>query len=429
MNIFWFRRDLRLLDNHGLYKSLLNNRTQTIFIFDTFILNKILNKYDPRVQYIYDSLKYIHCYLKKIYNSSLKIYKGEVLECWKQIIDDFSKINFVFFNEDYEPYALKRDYLIIDFLYSYGIHVFSFKDQVIYAPNEILKKNKSPYTIYSAYSKKWKEKLNNEHILSYDLSSNFYNSNFDFPSLNFLGFFSSSIKIAKLQLNENVIKNYHIHRNFPYLNLTSNLSVYLRFGTVSIRKIIKNYQLVNEQFINELIWREFFMQILYHFPENEHYPFKKKYNNIIWMNDDYKFHQWKIGKLGFPLLDAGMRELNQTGRMHNRLRMLSANFLTKYLLIDWKLGEHYFAEKLLDFDLASNNGNWQWSAGCGCDAVPYFRIFNPEIQQKKFDPNLIYIKKWIPEINNVNQYHLHPIIDLKSSRNKSLLFFKNYLTI
>lgn len=424
MNIFWFRRDLRLFDNHGLCKSLRNNSTQTIFIFDTFILNKILNKYDPRVQYIYHSLKNIHFYLKKTYNSSLKIYKGEVLECWKQIIYDFSKINFVFFNEDYEPYAIKRDLLILDFLYSFGIRVFSFKDQVIYSPNEILKKDKSPYTIYTAYAKKWKKKIINDSILSYKLHSNFYNSSFEFPSLESLGFFTSSIKIPNLQLNSNLIKNYEINRNFPYLNLTSNLSVYLRFGIVSIRKIIKKYQEINDKFINELIWREFFMQILYHFPNNEHYPFKKKYNNIVWINDENKFNKWKTGNLGFILIDAAMRELNQTGRMHNRLRMLSANFLTKYLLINWKWGENYFAEKLLDFELSSNNGNWQWNAGCGCDSVPYFRIFNPEIQQKKIDPNLIYIKKWIPEINDINYCHPSPIIDLKISRNQTFLFFK-----
>lgn len=427
MNIFWYRRDLRLFDNHGLSKSLRNDSTQVIFIFDTLILKKINNRYDPRIQYIYNTLENIHFSLKTKYNSSLKIYKGEVLDCWKKIILEFKNINSVFLNEDYEPYAIKRDNLILHFLSSLGIKLFSFKDQVIYAPNEILKVNKTPYTIYTPYSKQWKKKINHDYILSYDLISNFYNSNFDFPSLQSLGFYASHIKIPELKLNENLIKSYDKNRNLVFLNSTSNLSVYLRFGTISIRKIIKKYQLINEKFINELIWREFFMQILYFFPKNENFAFKQKYNNIIWINDLNLFNKWKIGNLGFPLIDAAMRELNQTGRMHNRLRMLTSNFLTKYLLINWKIGENYFAEKLLDFDLASNNGNWQWSVGCGCDYTPYFRIFNPEIQQKKFDPDLIYIKKWIPEINDKNYLSSKKMIDLKKYRNRALSFFKYYL--
>lgn len=425
MNIFWFRRDLRLIDNHALSQSLKNNYTQTIFIFDDFILNPIKNKKDIRVQYIYDSLHSIDCDLKRYHHSSLKIYKGNILECWKKIILDF-KIDFVFFNEDYEPYSQKRDIEVLDFLNSIGIKMYCFKDQVIFSPNEILKSDKSPYTIYTPYSKKWKKYLHNVKIPFYDLISNFNVSNFEFPSLESLGFINSIISLPKLKLDKDLIKSYNQNRNFPSLDSTSNLGIYLRFGTVSIRKIVKENQSISETFINELIWREFFMQILYHFPENKSYAFRKKYNKIIWINDETHIECWKSGITGFPMIDAGMRELNQTGRMHNRVRMLVANFLTKHLLVDWKIGENYFAEKLLDFELSSNNGNWQWSTGCGCDAAPYFRIFNPDVQQQKFDSESIYITKWISNINDFT--YPKRIIDLKTSRNRAFQFFKKYLS-
>ena len=249
--------------------------------------------------------------------------------------------------------------------------------------------------------------------------SHFAKLEFNLPSLKELGFIRSSIKVHAYDISQ--LDNYDEVRNFPALNQTSFLSPHLRFGTVSIRKVVKQ-TVSNQSFLSELIWREFFMQILYHFKEVVHSNFRRKYDHIEWRNNAAEFESWKNGATGFPMVDAGMRELNATGYMHNRVRMVVAGFLCKHLLIDWRWGEAYFAKKLLDYELSSNNGNWQWAAGTGCDAAPYFRVFNPTTQIKKFDPEMTYINKWIPELNALS--YPSPIVDHKTARERAIAMYK-----
>ncbi|MCB9201866.1 MAG: deoxyribodipyrimidine photo-lyase [Flavobacteriales bacterium] len=424
VSIFWFRRDLRLNDNSALYFALQKGKVQCVFIFDDDI-TKQFSKDDARITFIYDSLKNIHEELVEI-GSSLKIYQGNVLKCWKEILQDFN-VDSVFCNEDYEPYAIKRDNLVDEFLRSNSVEFSSFKDQVIFSPNEILKQDQTPYLVYTPYSKKWKEAFNNLNgleVKSINLN-NLHKSDFDFPKLELLGFTHSKIKVKPYSIENKLLDNYAKKRDFPAENGTSNLGIYLRFGIVSIREIVNEIKDKSDVFLNELIWREFFIQILYHYPENENFSFRRKYENIQWRNNEEEFELWKQGKTGFPIVDAGMRELNETGMMHNRVRMIVANFLCKYLLIDWRWGEAYFAQKLLDYELASNNGNWQWSAGCGCDSAPYFRVFNPTLQAKKFDSEFKYIKKWIPEINDFS--YPKPMISEKFARERALKVYKEGL--
>lgn len=424
--IFWFRRDLRLHDNIALFHALQHQNVQAIFIFDDNILSDLKDKYDARVSFIYYQLQEINSQLLAV-NSSLQVFHGKPLEIFKQLSDDQS-ITKVFCNEDYEPYAIKRDFEVKQFLATKNIHFQSFTDHIIFHPNEIKKEDNSAYTVFTPYSKKWKLKLANTEVQDFPSENflhNFSIEKFNFPTLQSIGFEKSTIKIPEYNLTENLIKNYHLQRDFPSLEATSHLSVHLRFGTISIRKIVKFVKERNEIFLNELIWREFFIQILYHFPTVIHQSFKPKYGAIQWKNNAHYFECWKQGKTGFPIVDAGMRELNTTGFMHNRVRMIAANFLCKILQIDWRLGEAYFAEKLLDFELASNNGNWQWSSSSGCDASPYFRIFNPELQTKKFDKDFYYIKKWVKEWNTL-EYPV-PIVDIKTARDTTLEMYKNAL--
>ncbi|HFS67910.1 MAG TPA: deoxyribodipyrimidine photo-lyase [Flavobacteriia bacterium] len=423
LTIFWFRRDLRLEDNHALFLALQNKNVKPIFIFDTTILKK-LDVDDARVSFIYKQLARLHKILKK-YKSGIKIYYGNPIEIWKKIIYEHT-INQVFANEDYEPYAIKRDVEIHKILQSKQISFTLVKDQVIFAKDAILKSNGLPYTVYSPYKKVWLANFNKQLIKAYPSAS--YLNNLcifesEFPALKSIGFLPSKIKVKPI--NTNSLENYDKLRDFPARNSGSNASVHLRFGTVSIRKLVKLAIAKNEVWLSELIWREFFTQILYHFPKVVTHSFKPKYDRIPWLNNMDLFHAWCQGKTGYLLVDAGMRELNKTGYMHNRARMICASFLCKDLLIDWRLGEDYFAKKLLDFDLASNNGNWQWAAGTGCDAAPYFRIFNPITQQKKFDKNLDYIKKWIP--NYDADSYPKPIIEHSYARKRCLAHYKKYL--
>jgi deoxyribodipyrimidine photo-lyase len=424
MNIFWFRRDLRLEDNAGLYHALQKGNVQPIFIFDTNILSD-LPKDDARVFFIYEELQKIHQELKK-YNSSLKIYIGKPEIIFKEIIHEFKNLESVYTNEDYEPYAIQRDNQIKEILRNSGISFHSFKDQVIFAKNEVLKEDGKPYTIFTYYKNKWLELFLNQRLSFYPsekLLKNLFHSNYEFPQISKIDFKASKIKVK--EINYDAIKDYDKFRNFPDLNHTTYVGPHLRFGTISIRKLVDIAQKTNSTYLLELIWREFFMQILYHFPYVVNRAFRSEYTNIEWENDEKLFELWKQGKTGFPIVDAGMRELNETGYMHNRVRMICASFLTKDLLIDWRWGEKYFAEKLLDFELSSNNGNWQWAAGTGCDAAPYFRIFNPDEQMKKFDPEKKYIKKWIPEIST--PYYPKPIVDHKFARIRALKIYKKSL--
>jgi len=427
VNIFWFRRDLRLFDNHGLYRALKSGKpVLPVFIFDKNILDELTDKKDRRVSFIYDTLLNLQAEIKKN-SSSLYILYDNPLDAFKKLAEEY-KISEVFTNHDYEPYAIKRDDEIAGFLKNKGIKFSTFKDQVIFEKNEVLKSDNSPYTIFTPYSRVWKQKLFAEEIPFYDSAENlkvFLKTRpYNFPSLKEMGFIYTPTVVPAITPDPSVIKNYNDSRNIPSVNGTSRLSLHLRFGTVSIRQLVKAARELNEQWLNELIWREFFIMILFHFPAVVFSCFKTKYNSIKWRNNEKEFELWCKGETGYPMVDAGMRELNETGFMHNRVRMIVASFLTKHLLIDWRWGEAYFAEKLLDYELSSNNGNWQWAAGCGCDAAPYFRIFNPSEQAKKFDPDYIYIKRWI---KNFKPGYLPPVVDHEFARNRALDIYKKSL--
>ena len=424
MNIYWFRRDLRLEDNKGLLEALQSGASVLpIFIFDIAILNQ-LPKDDARVTFIHKLLGEIHTELQKT-GKSLAVFYGDPIEIFKKLISE-NPIQNLYANRDYEPYARKRDKSIYEFLASHNIEFKSFKDQVIFEKSEVTKNDGLPYVVYTPYSRKWKENFKKIKLQFYN-SENHLDKlalhSYSFLSLKDIGFETSSIKVSPFDISENLIQNYEATRNFPALNKTSYLGAYLRFGAVSIRKMIEKAILEkNETFWNELIWREFFMQILWHYPHTSSKSFRPKYEAIQWNNNEIEFQKWCEGKTGYPFVDAGMRELNATGHMHNRVRMIVASFLCKHLLIDWRWGETYFAQKLLDYEQASNVGNWQWAAGCGVDAAPYFRIFNPTEQIKKFDKELKYIKKWIPELDNST--YPEPIVDHKFARERCLKVYK-----
>ena len=427
LNLFWFRRDLRLIDNHGLYEALKSELpVLPIFIFDTNILEKLENKEDKRVDFIFQALEKLNEYLEK-QGKSIQIFYGKPLEIYQKLTEKYN-IESVFCNEDYEPYAIKRDQEIKDFLASKNINFYQFKDQVIFQKDEITKADGKPYTVYTPYSKQWLLKFNDQNLeffASEKKLDNLLNIEKQNITLEHIGFKKTNYLFEPPKINLEILEKYHETRNLPTKE-TSQMSVHLRFGTISARKLAKTACKLNDNtYLKELIWREFFMQILWHFPKVVHHSFKEKYDNIAWENNEELFQKWCEGKTGYPIVDAGMRELNETGLMHNRVRMVCASFLTKHLLTDWRLGEAYFAEKLMDYDLSANNGNWQWSAGSGCDAAPYFRVFNPEEQQKKFDPKFIYIKKWVKEFGT--SAYPKPIIEHKFARERALKRYKEGL--
>ena len=427
ISIFWFRRDLRLKDNHGLYQALESGKkVLPIFIFDEDILDLLENKYDKRVDFIVQALQTLNSFLKSK-NKGIKIFKGKPLEIYKKLTENY-EIEAVYSNEDYEPYAIKRDQEIADFLASKNIAFHSFKDQVIFHKDEIVKADKKPYTVYTPYSKLWLnefQKIDLQGFPSEKKLDILLEIPFEELKIEYIGFQKTDLTFEVPEADLHIIKTYEETRNFPAVKGTTQLGVHLRFGTISVRKLAKIAKENNLTFLKELIWREFFMQILYHFPKVVNHSFKSKYDAIPWENNPEFLEKWKAGKTGFPIVDAGMRELNTTGFMHNRVRMITASFLIKHLLTDWRIGEAYFAEKLMDYDLSANNGNWQWCASSGCDAAPYFRIFNPDEQQKKFDPDFKYIKKWIPEFGT--KYYPNPIVEHKKAREKVLKVYKEAL--
>ena len=426
INIFWFRRDLRLNDNTALHESLKKNNVKPIFIFDTDIINK-LEKDDARLSFIHSLLFSINKDLNT-HNSSVFCYHGKPEVIWKELISNY-EIDTVFWNRDYEPYSIKRDNTIKQLLISNNIEVKTFKDQVIFEEFDVLKKDNNPYTVYTPYKNKWLstfEEINNKDDIKINNQINFnsfYKKSNPFPSLNELGFIQSDIKVKPF--NFKYLSDYESFRDYPHKDFTSYLSPHLRFGSISVRECVNFALKTNSVFLSELIWREFFMQILFHFPHVVDTSFKLKYDKIKWRNDPKEFEAWCNGKTGYPLVDAGMRQLNETGYMHNRVRMVTASFLVKHLLIDWRWGERYFAKKLLDFELSSNNGNWQWAAGTGCDSAPYFRIFNPIEQLKKFDSNLVYTKKWINDLGK--QTYPSEIVDHRFARERCLSTYKDAL--
>ena len=423
-SIFWFRRDLRFIDNHGLFQALTQSRiVNPIFIFDENITKK-LNTNDHRLAFIKSQLNNLNEELIK-FNSSLNIFYGAPFKIFEKIISENS-IDAVFWNKDYEPYAIKRDKEIEKLLKSNNIKSFSFKDQVIFEEREVVKNDGTPYVVYTPYSKKWIEKFSNKDVKHFK-SETFLSKIKRLKKLNTntktFDINESNIKPPKVNFNNDVIKNYERDRNTPEINGTSKLGLHLRFGTKSIRSLVKKSNLSqNKTFLKELIWREFFMQILWHFPETTTQCFKSKYEKIKWRNNMDEFNAWCEGKTGYPIVDAGMRELNKTGFMHNRVRMITASFLCKHLLIDWRIGEKYFASKLFDYEQSSNIGNWQWVAGCGVDAAPYFRIFNPYEQQKKFDKEKVYVKKWISEYDTTK--YPQEIVNHKLARERCLKAYK-----
>ena len=427
ISIFWFRRDLRLKDNHGLYRALESEKkVLPIFIFDEDILDLLENKSDKRVDFIVQTLQTLNSFLKSK-NKGIKIFKGKPLEIYKKLTENY-EIEAVYCNEDYEPYAIKRDQEIADFLASKNINFHQFKDQVIFHKDEIVKADKKPYTVYTPYSKLWLnefQKIDLQGFPSEKKLDNLLDIPFEELKIEDIGFQKTNLAFEIPEADLHIIKTYEETRNFPAVKGTTQLGVHLRFGTISVRKLAKIAKENNLTFLKELIWREFFMQILYHFPKVVNHSFKSKYDAIPWENNPEFLEKWKAGKTGFPIVDAGMRELNATGFMHNRVRMITASFLIKHLLTDWRIGEAYFAEKLMDYDLSANNGNWQWCASSGCDAAPYFRIFNPDEQQKKFDPDFKYIKKWIPEFGT--KYYPKPIVEHKKAREKVLKVYKEAL--
>lgn len=427
IDICWLRRDLRLSDNTALYHALRSKfPVLLIFIFDKEILDKLENKKDKRVSFILEMLKQINSDLKK-HNSGLYVLTDTPTNAFEKICNDF-EVKEVFTNQDYEPYAIERDSKIKKFLEDKRIVFHSYKDQVIFEKSEVVKPDGEPYTIFTPYSNKWKEKFKKEgakevHSEKY-LSNLFKIKPFHFPSLKEIGFEEINAEFPNLNISEKLIRNYDETRNIPSVDGTSFASMYLRFGTVSVRDLVILANKINEKWLNELIWREFYMMILFHFPYVVNENFKKKYDDLKWRNNEKEFELWCKGETGFPIVDAGMRQLNETGWMHNRVRMIVAGFLCKDLLIDWRWGEAYFAEKLLDYELSSNNGNWQWAAGTGCDAAPYFRIFNPNEQIKKFDPQLIYIKRWIKDFR---PGYLPEIIKHDFARKRALEVYKKAL--
>lgn len=428
VNIFWFRRDLRLTDNRGLFEALNSGiPVLPIFIFDTEILGKLSQKEDARVTFIYDLLAKIKNEIEKS-GSSLKVLHGKPLEEIEKLVAIYN-VSAVYINLDYEPYSINRDAAVHEFLQNKKIEFHAFNDHLIFVPNEILKDNGEPYTVFTPYSKKWKLRFAETHIATYPseklLNCFVKTEPFNFPGLNEIGFVKSKIRVPEMDISEKMISDYDQQRDFPAVAGTTRIGPYLRFGKIGIRRLTQKAQSISEVFLNELIWRNFFADILWHFPQVENRAFKPKYDFIAWRNNEAEFKLWCEGKTGYPLVDAGMRELNKTGFMHNRVRMVTASFLAKHLLIDWRWGEAYFAEKLLDFELASNNGNWQWAAGCGCDAAPYFRVFNPEAQQKKFDNAGKYILKWVPEYGTLN--YPRPIVDHKFARERVLNAYKTAL--
>lgn len=429
ITLFWFRRDLRLNDNCGLFYALKENKNvMPIFIFDKNILNKLEDKKDRRVDFIRKALKQINDELAKI-GSTLTVFYDDPKIVFEKLIKE-KNIKNVYSNHDYEPYATKRDHEIKEQLATHKIDFKTFKDQVIFEKNEVLKDDGSPYSVFTPYSHKWKKKLSEDgykaHLTEIHFDNFIKSNKQDIRDLNSMGFFKTDVKLnISITVSDLMLEKYKEQRNYPCVEGTSKISMHLRFGLLSVRSLVSTCINKSETWLNELIWREFYMMILWHYPHVAENAFKKKYNLINWKNNIADFKKWCNGETGFGMVDAGMRELNATGFMHNRVRMIVSSFLIKDLLIDWRWGEAYFAQKLNDFDLSANNGGWQWAAGSGCDAAPYFRIFNPNEQQKKFDPELKYIKKWIPEFGT--PLYPAPMIDHKAARLRALKEYKEAL--
>lgn len=422
--IFWHRRDLRLEDNAGLFYALQSGLpVLPLFIFDSHILDVLDDRHDKRVVFIHQHVMRLSEQLRQL-GSTILVHYGKPEEVWQEILREHD-VKAVFTNRDYEPYAKERDGKIEQMLSGAGISFDDYKDQCIFDRDEVVKDDGKPYTVFTPYSRKWKKLLTDAHTAAYDTASLFHQllktEPLPVPVLEDMNFFPTETAFPPMEVADSVLQQYGDKRDFPALPGTSRLSVHLRFGTISVRALARRGIALSEPWLNELIWRDFYMMILHHFPHVATHAFKPAYDHIQWRNNEKEFEAWCNGKTGYPIVDAGMRELNETGFMHNRVRMITASFLTKHLLIDWRWGEAYFAKKLLDFDLSANNGGWQWAAGSGCDAAPYFRVFNPTLQTQKFDPELRYVRKWVPEFSSMNY---KPIVQHEFARNRALETYK-----
>ena len=431
ISIFWFRRDLRLNDNAGLYHALKNGLSiLPIFIFDKNILEKLPNKEDKRVTFIYETVESLKKELIGL-GSDLLVLNNSPEAAWNEVFQNYN-VKHIFTNHDYEPYAIERDLQIAEMSRRKEVGFYSFKDQCIFEKSEVVKDDGLPYTVFTPYSKKWKSTLNTFYLKSYPCEKNthaFLKVDNIQPMLTIesIGFKKANVQFPSKEVAQQLVKDYQLKRDFPATKGTSHLGIHFRFGTISIREKARKAINLSDTFLNELIWRDFYMMILHHFPQiGEGKAFRTAYDFIEWRNNEVDFDKWCKGKTGYPIVDAGMRELNETGFMHNRVRMIVASFLTKHLLIDWRWGEAYFAEKLLDFDFSANNGGWQWAAGCGTDAAPYFRVFSPKLQTEKFDKQNIYIKKWVPEFGTL-AYPM-PMVDHDFARKRCLEVYKKALT-
>ena len=424
VSIFWFRRDLRVEDNHGLFQALSSEvPVLPLFIFDTQILDRLPSTSDGRVEFLHQAISKLNVAV----GGHLCVRHGKPLAIFTEIFNHWDVVS-IYTNHDYERYGLERDASIKDLAKEKGIDFRTFKDQVVFEKDEVLSGAGTPYTVFTPYSRKWKALLAETNLPEYPSSSlsNYVSDTFKVPTLSEIGFQPSGLSFPENSVQDDLIKSYAQDRDFPAKPGTSRLSVHLRFGTVSIRSLVRRALGKSEVWLNELIWRDFYFNILHHFPHiSAGHSFRKEYDRMNWRNNEVEFKAWCSGKTGYPIVDAGMRELNETGFMHNRVRMIVASFLVKHLLIDWRWGEAYFAEKLLDFDFAANNGGWQWAAGCGCDAAPYFRVFNPTLQTQKFDQSLVYIKKWVPELQEFT--YPAPIVIHEFARARVLAAYKEAL--
>lgn len=429
VTFFWFRRDLRLEDNAGLWAALRSGHPVVpLFIFDKDILDHLSDPADARVSFIHQQIQALQSRLRE-FGSDLIVRYGRTEEIWRDLAQSWN-IAEAWLNRDYEPYALQRDERIHTLLKDQGIALKGKKDHVIFEKDEVVKDDQKPYTVFTPYSVKWKARLNEFYLKPYPTLK--YSAHFhhfrseDIPSLASMGFTDPGILYPPAEVSLDVLSHYAERRDLPAVPGTSRLSLHLRFGTISIRNLAILGSRHSIKWLNELIWRDFYQMILWHFPHSVNHAFKPAYDRIPWRDDPSGFEAWCKGMTGYPLVDSGMRELNATGFMHNRVRMVAASFLTKHLLIDWRLGERYFAAKLLDFELASNVGGWQWAAGSGCDAAPYFRVFNPISQQEKFDPEFRYIRKWVPEFGTPS--YPRPIVDHRMARERCISTFREALT-
>lgn len=425
VSLHWFRRDLRTTDNHGLFRALMDHGdVLPLFIFDTGILEELEDKHDRRVDFIHRGLITLKSELEK-HGGSLMVEHGKPIDVWKRLLKEY-EITAVTTNHDHETYANARDREVADLLRTHGVGLRSFKDISIFERGEVLKDDGTPYTVFTPYSRKWRAQFQTNMVEPFNstgkLNALFKTVPLPMPSLEDIGFKPTDLNAPPLDVSDALLERYHLTRNLPGIEGTSRMSVHLRFGTVSPRVLMKRGLELNGTYANELIWREFFMQILWHFPRVVTKAFKPAYDAIVWRNNEDEFAAWCEGRTGYPLVDAGMRELNASGHMHNRVRMVVSSFLTKHLLIDWRWGEAYFAKKLLDFELSSNNGGWQWASGSGCDAAPYFRVFNPTLQMEKFDAELTYVKRWVPEYGTKN--YAWPIVVHDVARKRAIEAYK-----